>query len=61
MFLVFQNIESTKITCEIRNAKYNIDDIIEIKRGLHKICVQKIVNIIADLDRCEEFYRDLLN
>ncbi len=38
---------------------HNIDDIIEIKRGLHKICEREVVNIIADLDRCEEFYRDL--
>lgn len=37
----------------------NIHDIIEIKRGLHKICSRDLVNIIAELDKCEEFYRDV--
>lgn len=37
----------------------NIHDIIEIKRGLHKICGRDLVNIIAELDKCEEFYRNV--
>jgi len=37
----------------------NIENIIEIKRGLHKICSRGIVNVIAELDRCEEFYRNI--
>lgn len=37
----------------------NIHDIIEIKRGLHKICGRDLVNIIAELDNCENFYREI--
>ena len=37
----------------------NIDNIIEIKRGLHKICGRSLVNAVADLDQCEGFYRDV--
>lgn len=37
----------------------NIHDIIEIKRGLHRICSRDIVNIIAELDKCEEFYSNV--
>ena len=37
----------------------NIHNIIEIKRGLHKICGREIVDIIAKLDKCEDFYHDL--
>lgn len=37
----------------------NIHDIIEIKRGLHKICGRDLVNIIAELNNCEEFYRNV--
>jgi len=37
----------------------NIDNIIEIKRGLHKVCGRKLVNAIADLEKCEEFFKDL--
>lgn len=34
----------------------NIHNLIEIKRGLHKICSRDLVNAIAELDKCEEFY-----
>lgn len=37
----------------------NIHDIIEIKRGLHKICGREVVDTIAKLDKCEDFYKDL--
>ncbi len=37
----------------------NIDNIIEIKRGLHKICGRKLVNAIADLEKSEAFFKDL--
>ena len=37
----------------------NIHDIIEIKRGLHRICDKDLVNSIAELNSIEEFYRDL--
>lgn len=37
----------------------NIDNIIEIKRGLHKVCSQSIVNLIANSDWCEKFYKDV--
>ena len=37
----------------------NIENIIEIKRGLHKICSRDLVNAIAELDRCEEFYSNV--
>jgi len=37
----------------------NIDNIIEIKRGLHKVCGRKLVNAIADLEKCEAFFKDL--
>lgn len=37
----------------------NIHNLIEIKRGLHKICSREVVNIIAELDKCEDFYRDV--
>lgn len=37
----------------------NIDNIIEIKRGLHKSCSRDVVNTIAKLEKCEDFYRDV--
>lgn len=37
----------------------NIENLIEIKRGLHKICSRDLVSAIADSDKCEEFYRDI--
>jgi len=37
----------------------NIDNIIEIKRGLHKVCGRKLVNAIADLEKCEEIFKDI--
>lgn len=37
----------------------NIDDIIEIKRGLRKVCELDIVNVIADLDKCEDFFKEI--
>lgn len=37
----------------------NIDNIIEIKRGLHKICGRELVNIIAETEKCEDFYRNV--
>ena len=37
----------------------NIDNIIEIKRGLHKVCSQCIVNLISNSDWCENFYKDV--
>lgn len=37
----------------------NIENIIEIKRGLHKVCGRKLVNAIADLEKCEVFFKDL--
>ena len=37
----------------------NTSNIIEIKRGLHKICNRDLVNIIANLDDIEDFYCDI--
>lgn len=37
----------------------NIDNIIEIKRGLHKICRRELVNVIAETEKCEDFYRNV--
>lgn len=37
----------------------NIDNIIEIKRGLHKVCGRDLVDAIAELDKCEEFFRSI--
>lgn len=37
----------------------NIDNIIEIKRGLHKICGRELVNSIAETEKCEDFYRNV--
>lgn len=37
----------------------NTNNIIEIKRGLHRICSRDLVNVISELDKCEEFYRDV--
>ena len=37
----------------------NIDNIIEIKRGLHKICGRELVNVIAETEKCEDFYRNI--
>ena len=37
----------------------NIHDIIEIKRGLHRICNKDLVNSIAEQSKIEEFYRDI--
>ena len=39
----------------------NIHDIIEIKRGLHRICGQILADAIAELDKCEEFYQDVFS
>lgn len=39
----------------------NIHNLIEIKRGLHKICSRNLVNAIAELDRCEGFYRSVFS
>lgn len=32
----------------------NIHDIIEIKRGLHRVCERNLVDVIAELDKCED-------
>lgn len=37
----------------------NTNNIIEIKRGLHRICSRDLVNAISELDKCEDFYRDV--
>ena len=37
----------------------NIDNIIEIKRGLHKICGRDLVNVITETEKCEDFYRNI--
>lgn len=37
----------------------NTNNIIEIKRGLHRICSRDLVNAISELDMCEDFYRDV--
>ena len=37
----------------------NTDNIIEIKRGLHRICGKDLVNSIAELSNIEEFYHDV--
>lgn len=37
----------------------NIHDIIEIKRGLYRVCERNLVDVIAELDKCEEFYSNL--
>lgn len=37
----------------------NIDDIIEIKRGLHRICCRDLVNSIAEQSKIEDFYHDI--
>lgn len=37
----------------------NIDNLIEIKRGLREICAESLMEIIAGLDGCEKFYRDI--
>lgn len=39
----------------------NIHDIIEIKRGLHRICGQTLTDAIAELDKCEKFYHDVFS
>lgn len=37
----------------------NIHDIIEIKRGLHRLCGKNLVDAVAELDKCEEFFKDI--
>ena len=37
----------------------NIENIIEIKRGLHKVCGRDMVNVIAETEKCEDFYRNV--
>lgn len=37
----------------------NIDNIIEIKRGLYRVCDESLMEAIASLDDCEKFYRDV--
>lgn len=37
----------------------NIDNIIEIKRGLIKLCNEDLMEDIVSLDRCEEFYESI--
>lgn len=37
----------------------NIDNLIEIKRGLHRVCNDSLMEKIAGLDCCEKFFRDI--
>ena len=37
----------------------NIDNLIEIKRGLHRVCNDSLMEKIAELDYCEKFFRDI--
>ena len=37
----------------------NIDNLIEIKRGLHRVCNDSLMEKIAELDCCEKFFRDI--
>ena len=37
----------------------NIDNIIEIKRGLHKIWGRDVVTVIAETEKCADFYRNI--
>ncbi len=39
----------------------NIGCLIEIKRGLHKVCGRVLVNVIADLEKCEDFFQDIFH
>lgn len=37
----------------------NIDNLIEIKRGLHRVCDDSLMEIIAAMDDCEKFFKDV--
>lgn len=37
----------------------NIDNLIEIKRGLHRVCDDSLMEKIAALDDCEKFFKDI--
>lgn len=37
----------------------NIDNLIEIKRGLHRICNESLIEKIAALYCCEKFFKDI--
>lgn len=37
----------------------NIDNLIEIKRGLHRVCDDSLMEKIAELDVCEKFFKDI--
>lgn len=37
----------------------NIDNLIEIKRGLHRVCNDSLMEKIAAMDDCEKFFKDV--
>ncbi len=37
----------------------NIDNLIEIKRGLHRVCDDSLMEKIAALEDCEKFFKDI--
>lgn len=37
----------------------NIDNLIEIKRGLHRVCDDSLMEKIAALDDCEKLFKDI--
>ena len=39
----------------------NIDNLIEIKRGLHRVCDDSLMEKIAELDDCEKFFKDIFS